>query len=59
MVYVYAYDSLEVKGSKGFSDLRGYIHKFPDWLDNEVTTTTTTTNISLRSNTKGYGGKTH
>jgi hypothetical protein len=32
------------------------MQKFPDWVDNEI-------NIknehSLRSNTKGYGGKTH
>jgi hypothetical protein len=33
----------------------GCIQKFPDWIHNEIN------NIkhSLRSNTKGYGGKTH
>jgi hypothetical protein len=36
--------------------LRGYIQKFPDWVDNEVNTNN---KHSFRSNTKGYSGKTH
>jgi hypothetical protein len=36
------------------SDMWGYIQKFPDWVDNEINNKN-----SLRSNTKGYGGKTH
>jgi hypothetical protein len=34
---------------------RGSIQKFPDWVDNEINNN----KHSLRSNTKGYGGKTH
>jgi hypothetical protein len=35
--------------------LRWCIQKFPDWVDNEVNNN----KHSLRSNTKGYGDKTH
>jgi hypothetical protein len=35
---------------------RGSIEKFPDWVDNEINNNN---KHSLRSNTKGYGGKTH
>jgi hypothetical protein len=35
--------------------LRGCIQNFPDWVDNEVNNN----KHQLRSNTKGYGGKTH
>jgi hypothetical protein len=35
--------------------VRGYIQKFPGWVDN----VTNNNKHSLRSNTKGYGGKTH
>jgi hypothetical protein len=35
----------------------GCIQKFPDWVDNEIYAYNNT--HSLRSNTKGYGGKTH
>jgi hypothetical protein len=34
--------------------IQGYIQKFPDWVDNEINNN----KHSLRSNTKGYGGKT-
>jgi hypothetical protein len=34
----------------------GCIQKFPDWVDDEINNDN---NLSLRSNTKGYGGKTH
>jgi hypothetical protein len=37
--------------------MRGCIQKFPDWVDNE--TYAYSNKHSLRSNTKGYGGKTH
>jgi hypothetical protein len=40
-----------------FWKIRACIHKFPDWVDNEINH-----NIneqSLRNNTKGYGSKTH
>jgi hypothetical protein len=33
------------------------IEKFPDWVDNEIYAYNN--KQSLRSNTKGYGGKTH
>jgi hypothetical protein len=36
---------------------RGYIQKFPDWVDKEINSNEN--KHSLRSNTKGYGGKTH
>jgi hypothetical protein len=35
--------------------LRGYIQKFPDWVDNEIKNN----KHSLRRNTKDYGVKTH
>jgi hypothetical protein len=35
--------------------LRGYIQKFLHWVDNEMNNN----KHSLRSNTKGYGDKTH
>jgi hypothetical protein len=37
--------------------MRGYIQKFPDWVCNEIYASNN--KHSLRSNTKGYGGKTH
>jgi hypothetical protein len=39
------------------SVLRVYIQKFPDLVDNEININNN--KHSLRSNTKGYGGKTH
>jgi hypothetical protein len=36
--------------------IRGYIQNFPDWVDNEINNNN---KHSLRSNTKGYGGKIH
>jgi hypothetical protein len=36
--------------------LRRCIQKFPDWVDNEINNNN---KHSLRSNTKGYGDKTH
>jgi hypothetical protein len=45
-------------GAKLFNDgVRGCIQKFPDWVDNEINNNNN--KHSLRSNTKGYGGKTH
>jgi hypothetical protein len=38
-------------------DVRRCIQKFTDWVDNE--TNNNNSKRSLRSNTKGYGGKTH
>jgi hypothetical protein len=35
--------------------IRGCIQKFPDWIDN--VTNNNNNKHSLRSNTKGYGGK--
>jgi hypothetical protein len=43
--------------TKGCSDVRGCIQKFPDWVDNEINNNSN--KHPLRSNTKGYGGKTH
>jgi hypothetical protein len=37
--------------------IRGGIHKFPDWVDNEIYAYNN--KHSLRSDTKGYGGRTH
>jgi hypothetical protein len=37
--------------------VRGYIQMFPDWVHNEIYAYKN--KHSLRSNTKGYGGKTH
>jgi hypothetical protein len=50
-----------------FITIRGCIQKFPDWVDNEIkndddeNNNNNNNNIkhALRSNTKGYGGKTH
>jgi hypothetical protein len=39
------------------SSLRGYIQKFPDWVNNEINNNKN--KRTLRSNIKGYGGKTH
>jgi hypothetical protein len=36
---------------------RGYIQKFPDWVDNEIYAYNN--KHSLRSNIKGYGGNIH
>jgi hypothetical protein len=37
--------------------VRGFIQKFLDWVDNEISNSNN--KHSLRSNTKGYGDKTH
>jgi hypothetical protein len=37
------------------TNIRGCIQKFPDWVDNEINNNNN--KHSLRSNTKGYGGK--
>jgi hypothetical protein len=37
--------------------VRRYIQKFPDWVDNEIYAYNNKN--SVRSNTKGYGGKTY
>jgi hypothetical protein len=37
--------------------VRRCIQKFPDWVDNEIYAYNN--KHSLRSNTNGYGGKTH
>jgi hypothetical protein len=37
--------------------IRGCIQKFPDWIKNEINNNNN--KHSLRSNTKGYGDKTH
>jgi hypothetical protein len=39
-------------------NVRGCIQKFPDWVDNAINNNNNNKH-SLRSNTKGYGGKTH
>jgi hypothetical protein len=36
-------------------NVRGCVKKFPDWVDNEINNN----KHSLRSNTEGYGDKTH
>jgi hypothetical protein len=39
-------------------DIWGCTQKFPDWVDNEMNNNNNNKH-PLRSNTKGYGGKTH
>jgi hypothetical protein len=40
--------------------IRGRIQKFPDWADKEINNNKNNNNKqTLRSNTKGYGGKIH
>jgi hypothetical protein len=39
------------------TDVRGCIQKFPEWVDNEINSYRWY--YSLRSNTKGYSGKTY
>jgi hypothetical protein len=38
-------------------NIRGFIHKFPDWADNEMNSNNN--KHLLRSNAKGYGDKAH
>jgi hypothetical protein len=45
------------QGLKTLTHLRGRIQKFTDWVDNEIDAYNN--KHSLRSNTKGYVGKTH
>jgi hypothetical protein len=42
---------------QNISSIRGCMQKFPDWVDNEIYAYNN--KHSLRSNTNGYGGKTH
>jgi hypothetical protein len=37
----------------------GCIQNFPDWVDNKINNNNNNNKLSLRSNTKGYGGKPH
>jgi hypothetical protein len=43
------------------NQIRGYTQKFPNWVNNEINNNNNNNNNkhSLRSNTRGYGGKTH
>jgi hypothetical protein len=51
------YDELWGAGKLVVANLKlgGCIQKFPDWVNNEINNN----KHSLRSNRKGYGGKTH
>jgi hypothetical protein len=51
-----SYFSNEESDSSNTNHTRGYIQKFPDWVDNEINNNS---KHSFRSNTKGYDGKTH
>jgi hypothetical protein len=42
-----------------YRSVRGCVQKSPDWVDNEINNNNNKDKHSLRSNTKGYGGKTH
>jgi len=42
---------------KRILEIRWCIQKFPDWVDNEINNSNN--KHSSKSNTKGYGGKTH
>jgi hypothetical protein len=64
-IYIYV-GTLKVEVTRSFKTLvsystkRGCIQKFPDWVDNEINNNNNNNNKhSLRSNTKGYGCKTH
>jgi hypothetical protein len=46
--------SVTIQKNSTLNTIRGYIQKFPDWVDKEVNNN----KHSLRRNTKGYGGKT-
>jgi hypothetical protein len=46
-----------INGNVNVINTRGCIQKFPDWVDNEINNNNN--KHSLRSNTKGYGDKTH
>jgi hypothetical protein len=39
--------------------IQGCIQKFLDWVNNEINNNDDNNKHSLRSNAKGYGGKTH
>jgi hypothetical protein len=39
--------------------IRECIQKFPEWVNNEIYASNNNNKYSLRSNTKGYGDKTH
>jgi hypothetical protein len=49
--------SKSLKGKLNKVSVQGCIQKFPDSVDNEINNTNN--KRSLRSNIKGYGGKTH
>jgi hypothetical protein len=46
---------MNVVGNMNEYSVRGCIQKFPYWVDNEINNN----QHSLRSNAKGFGGKTH
>jgi hypothetical protein len=48
---------MEYTSESSLPHVRGCIQKFPDWVDNEIYTYNN--KHMLRSNTKGYDGKTH
>jgi len=45
---------MAMKKRNKYKEYKGWSQKFPDWVDNEINNNKHT----LRSNTKGYGGKT-
>jgi len=49
--------STSIHNATIYSGIRECIQKFPDWADNEIYAYKN--EHSLRSNTKGYGGKTY
>jgi hypothetical protein len=56
LVFIFNYCS-ELENTVIFRTSRWCIRKFPDWVDNEIYAYNN--KHSLKSNTKGYGGKTH
>jgi hypothetical protein len=53
----YTWDNDVRSTSRPILDIQGCIQKYPDSVDNEINNNNN--KHSLRSNTKGYGGKTH
>jgi len=51
------FDIAKTKKKQKLYSIRECIQKFPDCVDNEINNNNN--NYSLRSNTKGCGGKTH
>jgi hypothetical protein len=52
-------EAKEEKVNRKQRKLQECIQKFPDWVSNEINNNNNNYKHLLRSNTNGYGGKTH